>query len=153
MTMSRVIFVAQTDETRRKEALAQLDEIMVEIRERAAQLLEVMREDVLTCLEDTHRQVALDLGECRVEEELSEAWPEARADETDQQLCVADLEERLHEAAYEKRIGADQLPTERMAFNHWWNEGLVAPGNNPYRHESAAWWAWEGWQAAICARG
>ena len=40
-----MIFVAQTDETRRKEALAQLDEIMVEIRERAAKLLEVMRED------------------------------------------------------------------------------------------------------------
>ena len=42
---------------------------------------------------------------------------------------------------------------ERRTFNDWWNEGEVSPGNNPYRHESAAYWAWEGWQAAIRARG
>ena len=70
--MRKVIFVAQTDETRRKEALAQLDEIMVEIRERAAQLLEIMKEDVLTCLSDTHRQLALDLGEVELEESTTE---------------------------------------------------------------------------------
>ena len=68
--MRKVIFVAQTDETRRKEALETLDEIMVEIRERAAQLLEIMKEDVLTCLSDTHRQLALDLGEVELEERL-----------------------------------------------------------------------------------
>ena len=43
----------------------------------------LMQEDALTCLEDTHRQVA---------EELGKAWPEARADEADQQLCAADLD-------------------------------------------------------------
>ena len=40
---------------------------------------------------------------------------------------------------------------ERRTFNHWWNEGEVSPGNNPYRHESAAYWAWEGWQAGTKA--
>ena len=40
---------------------------------------------------------------------------------------------------------------ERRNFSDWWNEGLVAPGNNPYRHESAAYWAWEGWQAGTKA--
>ena len=70
--MSRVRFIAQTDETLRKEALETLDEIMEEIRERAAQLLEVMRDDVLTCLSDTHQQIALDLGEVELEESTAE---------------------------------------------------------------------------------
>ena len=39
-------------------------------------------------------------------------------------------------------------------FNKWWNsDGLVE--GNPYRKDSPAYWAWEGWQAAyeqtICA--
>lgn len=38
----------------------------------------------------------------------------------------------------------------RRTFNDWWNEGEVS-GNNPYRHESAGWWAWEGWQAGAKA--
>lgn len=109
--MSKVIFVAQTDETRRKEALAQLDEIMVEIRERAAQLLEIMKEDVLTCLSDTHRQLALDLGEVELEDE-AKAWPEAKADETDQQLC-AELKERLrNERSGVSRLHEADLDTE-----------------------------------------
>ena len=41
--------------------------------------------------------------------------------------------------------------TERMTFNHWWNEGEVSPGDNPYTHETAAYWAWEGWQAGAKA--
>ena len=40
---------------------------------------------------------------------------------------------------------------ERRTFNGWWNDGEVSPGNNPYRHESAAYWAWEGWQAGTKA--
>ena len=40
---------------------------------------------------------------------------------------------------------------ERRTYNAWWNEGEVSPGNNPYRHESAAYWAWEGWQAGTKA--
>ena len=50
-----------SDETRRKEALETLDEIMEVIRERAEKLLEVMNNDVLTCLSDTHRQLVSDL--------------------------------------------------------------------------------------------
>ena len=75
--MRKVIFIAQTDETLRKEALATLDEIMEEIRERAAQLLEVMKEDVLTCLSDTHHQLALELAEAEAvvpEEYEYELW-------------------------------------------------------------------------------
>ena len=66
--MRKVIFVAQTDETRRKEALETLDEIMEVIRERAEKLIEVMNNDVLTCLSDTHRQLASDLGEVELGE-------------------------------------------------------------------------------------
>jgi len=45
----------------------------------------------------------------------------------------------------------DTALTERMTFNHWWNEGEVSPGDNPYTHETAAYWAWEGWQAGAKA--
>ena len=57
---------------------------------------------------------------------------------------------KMAELEYEQRMAADQPPTERMAFNEWWNYGEVS-GNNPYRHESAAYWAWEGWQAGVKA--
>ena len=71
---------------------------------------------------------------------------------------------KMSELEYEQRMAADQPPSEdtpgslsnQQQFNHWWNEGETgetAPGANPYRHESAAYWAWEGWQAAIRARG
>ena len=39
----------------------------------------------------------------------------------------------------------------RMTFNHWWKEGEVSPGGNPYTHETAALWAWEGWHAGAKA--
>jgi hypothetical protein len=45
----------------------------------------------------------------------------------------------------------DSALTERMTFNDWWNEGEVSPGDNPYTHETAAYWAWEGWQAGAKA--
>ena len=36
------------------------------------------------------------------------------------------------------------------AFNRWWNsDGLVE--DNPYNKDTPAFWAWEGWQAAIKA--
>ena len=87
--MRKIIFVAETDKARREGALETLDEIMEVIRERAEKLIEVMNNDVLTCLSDTHRQLALDLGEVGEE---AKAWPEARADEADQQLCAAELD-------------------------------------------------------------
>lgn len=38
----------------------------------------------------------------------------------------------------------------KAEFNEWWDsENLSA--NNPYRLESAAYWAWEGWQAGVKA--
>ena len=43
--MRKVVFVAQTDETRRKEALETLDEIMDVIRERAEKLRAALAED------------------------------------------------------------------------------------------------------------
>ena len=33
-------------------------------------------------------------------------------------------------------------------FNTWWHNG-EAPNNNPYEPDSAAYWAWEGWCAAV----
>jgi len=38
------------------------------------------------------------------------------------------------------RMAREAALTERMTFNHWWNEGGVS-GNNPYTHETAAYWA------------
>ncbi len=33
-------------------------------------------------------------------------------------------------------------------FNKWWNsDGLVE--DNPYERDTPAFWAWEGWQAAV----
>ena len=65
----------------------------------------------------------------------------------------------LHEALREHALvrlsnthqELDTALTERMTFNHWWNEGEVSPGDNPYTHETAAYWAWEGWQAGAKA--
>jgi hypothetical protein len=35
-------------------------------------------------------------------------------------------------------------------FNKWWNtDGLVE--GNPYTRDTPAFWAWEGWQAAVKA--
>ena len=33
-------------------------------------------------------------------------------------------------------------------FNKWWNEDLLSQ-DNPYVDGTAAFWAWEGWQAAL----
>jgi len=33
-------------------------------------------------------------------------------------------------------------------FNKWWNSDELAE-DNPYELESALFWAWEGWQAAV----
>ena len=41
----------------------------------------LMQEDALVCLSETHQQLASELGE------VEKAWPEARAAESDQQLC------------------------------------------------------------------
>jgi hypothetical protein len=65
----------------------------------------------------------------------------------------------LREALREHTLGCltethqelDAALTERMTFNHWWNAGEVSPGDNPYTHETAAYWAWEGWQAGAKA--
>ena len=35
-----------------------------------------------------------------------------------------------------------------MTFNEWWNADNLT-NNNPYEPDSAAYWAWEGWQASI----
>jgi hypothetical protein len=36
------------------------------------------------------------------------------------------------------------------AFNDWW-DGDIQPTDNPYRQDSAAYWAWEGWKAGVKA--
>jgi len=33
-------------------------------------------------------------------------------------------------------------------FNNWWNEDLLSQ-DNPYVDGTPAFWAWEGWQAAL----
>jgi hypothetical protein len=35
-----------------------------------------------------------------------------------------------------------------MKFEQWWNTGAQSP-NNPYKADSPAFWAWEGWQAGV----
>jgi hypothetical protein len=34
------------------------------------------------------------------------------------------------------------------AFNDWW-DGDIQPTDNPFRQDSAAYWAWEGWKAGV----
>jgi len=35
-------------------------------------------------------------------------------------------------------------------FNKWWNADQGYDGvTNPYRSDSAVYWAWEGWQAGV----
>ena len=89
-------------------------------------LREALREHALVRLSNTHQQLGEHLGEVgpKIGEQLGE-----------------DIIRMEREAAL----------TERMTFNHWWNEGEVSPRNNPYTHEPAALWAWEGWQAGAKA--
>jgi hypothetical protein len=35
-------------------------------------------------------------------------------------------------------------------FNKWWNDNVFTK-NNPYTNDTPAFWAWEGWHAAIAA--
>lgn len=35
-------------------------------------------------------------------------------------------------------------------FNNWWNDNVFTK-NNPYTNDTPAFWAWEGWHAAIAA--
>lgn len=35
-----------------------------------------------------------------------------------------------------------------MKFEQWWGTGTRSP-NNPYKADSPAFWAWEGWQAGV----
>lgn len=35
-------------------------------------------------------------------------------------------------------------------FNGWWDSDLLST-NNPYREDSPAYWAWEGWRAGVKA--
>lgn len=39
----------------------------------------------------------------------------------------------------------DVIPDE---FNEWWNRPLDG-SKNPYRENTPAYWAWEGWKAAM----
>ena len=34
------------------------------------------------------------------------------------------------------------------AFNNWW-DGDIDTTDNPYRNNSAAYWAWAGWKAGV----
>lgn len=38
----------------------------------------------------------------------------------------------------------------KAEFNEWWDSDNLS-GNNPHRRESAAYWAWEGYQAGVKA--
>lgn len=42
---------------------------------------------------------------------------------------------------------ADAPKAKRLTFNEWWDSGNVSK-ENPYRPDSAAFWAYEGWKAA-----
>ena len=35
-----------------------------------------------------------------------------------------------------------------MKFEQWWSTGTRS-SNNPYKADSPAFWAWEGWQAGV----
>ena len=35
-------------------------------------------------------------------------------------------------------------------FNNWWNDDVLVK-DNPYEVDTCAFWAWEGWHAAVAA--
>ena len=35
-------------------------------------------------------------------------------------------------------------------FDDWWNDNVFTK-NNPYTNDNPAFWAWEGWHAAVAA--
>ena len=35
-------------------------------------------------------------------------------------------------------------------FNEWWNDNVFVK-DNPFRNDSPAFWAWEGWHAGVVA--
>lgn len=37
-----------------------------------------------------------------------------------------------------------------MTFDEWWDADALTQ-TNPYREDSPAYWAWEGWQAGVMA--
>ena len=41
--------------------------------------------------------------------------------------------------------------TDREAFDLWWDSDKPELQENPFRVDSAAYWAWAGWQAATLA--
>jgi hypothetical protein len=81
------------------------------------------------------------VSHCRDHMRLDQPRPSLREALRESNLvCLSNTHQKL-----------DTALTERMTFNHWWNEGEVSPGDNPYTHETAAYWAWEGWQAGAKA--
>jgi hypothetical protein len=57
-----------------------------------------------------------------------------RSIKRNRRICVADY--------YDEGNGMTE------EFNKWWNEDLLSQ-DNPYVDGTAAFWAWEGWQAAL----
>lgn len=43
----------------------------------------------------------------------------------------------------------EEAVKKKLSFDDWWDSGeLLQQGQNPYRDNSAAYWAYEGWKAA-----
>jgi hypothetical protein len=49
-------------------------------------------------------------------------------------------------------IGEDELREPSRNFNDWWNADRLTK-TNPFREDSPAYWAWEGWTAALTSIG
>ena len=48
----------------------------------------------------------------------------------------------------DKSVVKEYLTTEPQTFHGWWNAGNLTK-DNKYKKDTYAYWAWEGWHAAI----
>tara|TARA_R110000868_G_scaffold82306_1_gene232487 strand:- start:80 stop:544 length:465 start_codon:yes stop_codon:yes gene_type:complete len=111
---------------------------MSDLRQAAQQALEALEgADAV----DTDMQAAITALKNALEQQVSEF---AHAQEQ-QAEPLTELQKRYLES--EKAFQQQAEPRTREGFNDWW-DGDYDDSENPYEPDSAAYWAWAGWQAA-----
>ena len=60
---------------------------------------------------------------------------------------------QAHKEGFDAALLPGSVPDAQpvAAFDQWWDSDKPELAGNPYRADSAAYWAWAGWQAATLA--
>ena len=60
---------------------------------------------------------------------------------------------QAHKEGFDAALLPGSVPDAQpvAAFDQWWDSDKPELADNPYRTDSAAYWAWAGWQAATLA--